>query len=412
MNVEILATHIHSIASLLLLTLLSGFMSGCETAYFNITYADKKRFMDSRRGRTVLLLTQKPSALLNALLLSNMLINVLYFSIAGKTAAALAERFGPLGLTVASVIFLVWLILFGEILPKSFAFSHSSKFCIATAAPLLIIRKILTPVIALTNTLFVKPAVRIVLPAIPQNKKVKIEHIRSLVRSSGRAGTIDAGEAELISRVVEMGSIKTREIMIPRVDMAMCDVQQTPQAALAVMREAKVSRLPVYRGAIDNVIGMVSQRDILVKRPGALADIVTPAAFMPEQKTVESLLEYFLKNKTDVAMIVDEYGGLSGMVTVKGILRSITAAEEENSSRITRLSDSVYRVDASASLAAWLDLLDLPHIEAQYSTIGGFVISSLRKVPRAGDSFNHENLCFTVEKVSGNRILTVLVELL
>jgi CBS domain containing-hemolysin-like protein len=408
---EILASHYNSITVLLILTVLSGFMSGCETAYFNLSYADKKRLEASPRGRAVLRLTQRPSALLNTLLLANMAINVLYFSIAGKTAAALSVKYGAFGLTAASVLFLVWLILFGEILPKSIAFSHSAKFCSLSAAPLLLIRKILTPIILLTNAVFVKPAVRIMLPLIPANKKVKIEHLRSLVRNSSREGIIDAGEAELISKVVGMGTVKTREIMIPRVDMALCEAGQTPEEALSIMAEAKVNRLPVYRGVIDNVIGMVSQRDILINKPESLTNVLRAVAFMPEQKTVESLLEYFLRSKTDLAMIVDEYGGLSGMVTVKGVLRSITAAEKDGRNHITQLSENVYRVNACASLAVWLDLLELPHIASDYSTIGGFVLASLRKMPHTGDSFCYENLRFTVERVSGNRILTVLVEL-
>ncbi|AQQ08363.1 Magnesium and cobalt efflux protein CorC [Sedimentisphaera cyanobacteriorum] len=399
------------IISLILLLAISGFFSGSETAFFNLSFTDRKKLRTSKTGETVLRLISRPKSLLNTLLFGNMIINVLYFSAAGQTAVALAGKGNTVLVTLYGIVSLFLLIIFGEIMPKSIAFSHSQDFCTLTAYPVYICQKLLAPIASVLNIVFIKPAVRLTAPAIPRADKIGLEHLRYLVKNSGKKGLINQEESELISRVMELGKSRVKEIMRPRVDIVMCEKDTEIEDVFELMRSCRVKKIPVYQNSVDNICGYVHQRDILTKNPDCISDVLRSTVFLPEQKSVESLLEFFLETKNEMAMIVDEYGGISGLATIKDVVESITSGFKGKDNSIEQISENKYRLSGSASLLEWLELIELPNIETDYSTISGFIISNTRKIPRKGDSVRYQNLKFTVEQVEENRIKTVLVEL-
>jgi CBS domain containing-hemolysin-like protein len=228
-----------------------------------------------------------------------------------------------------------------------------------------------------------------------------------------KRGLITADENKLLTEVVELGFLKVRHVMRPRVDMIACSVSESAQMARELMLKNHMTKLPVYVRTIDNIVGLVHLRQLLLEGDRSLDSIVQRVHFVPEQKMVESLLELFRKSGTDIAIVVDEYGGIAGSVRLEDIAEELVGPIEitDGIEPIEQTGPFEYRLAGGLSIHDWADAFGINPEEAKITTIGGLVTALLGKMPKSGDVAYLEDLKFTVEHVQKHRIKTVILTL-
>ena len=393
----------------------SAFFSGSETAFFNLTRRQAKQLQGSRHNvhRLVARLLKKPGRLLTCLLLGNITVNVLFYAVS-STLVFRAKAVWGIGAAgaVAFVTFIV-LVLFGEILPKSLAYANSRSFAIGAALPVFASVQVFRPVAFVFRFLILEPALRILLGHRRAPKAITLNEFRSLIDLSRRRGLISEDENRLLAEVVELGFLKVRHVMQPRVDMVACDVTESVDVARQRMQKHRLTKMPVYVKDIDNIVGMVHLRQILLRVGASLDRLVQPVHFVPEQKSVESLLEFFRKTETDMAIVVDEYGGIAGSVRLEDIAEELFGGEETpgQTEPIEQLGPFRYRLSGDLPVHDWAEVFGIDLGEIRVSTIGGLVTALLGRIPRKGDVAHLENLKFTVERTHKHRVDTVVLSL-
>lgn len=397
------------------LVFFSAFFSGAETAFFNLSRRQIKSFVESTHK--VQRLTGKilgtPRHLLGCLLLGNTVVNVLFFAGASVFSVKVERLFGVGLAAVAACGWFGVLVVFGEILPKSLAYTNSQKLSVAATVPVLLCMKVFAPVQAVLRVLVVVPLLRLILGARHEEKVVSAGEFKRLIEQVGKRGLISAGEYKLLGEVVELGFLKVRDVMRPRVDMAACEVGDHAEVARKIMYENKLKKLPVYDVQIDNIVGLVELRGLLLDPDARLGDVAGEVEYVPEQKTVESLLEFFRAKKRDMAVVVDEYGGIAGMVSLTDVAEELLGPIEtvEGVELIEQLGPLEYRLGGALSIHDWAETFGINPAERRISTVAGLVTTLLGKIPKAGDVAYLKNLKFTVERVRKHRIESIILTL-
>lgn len=422
-----------------LLLVFSGLFSGSEVALFSLTDADREtlRAEDSRAARRVLRLLEAPRRLLVTILLFNNLINVgaaILATVLTQRAAeamGLAERIfwfgsGTLLLFVAQVIVLTFLLLvLSEITPKLIATQRSIGFAKATSGMLAACSRFTYPLTSLLANGTRRLQERFHSP----KSVISGEDLKTLADLGERDGTLEEEERALIHSIVEFGETAVREIMVSRLDVHALPETAPLEEALELIRESGHSRFPVYRDHLDNVLGMLYAKDLIPYLNGSgvepvWSEIVRPAKFVPLGRYLDDMLADFQSSGTHIAVVVDEYGGTAGVVTLEDILEEIVGEirDEHDAPEpvaYEALSETTYRVDASIDLddlnvALRLDehgcALDTNAFD--FETLGGLVLHLAGDIPDEGDTVEHERLRMRVEQIEQNRIQRVIVEIL
>lgn len=401
---------------ILMLVLLAGsaFFSGAETAFTNLSPRQIRLLEKSGHKLQKLAagLLSKRRKLLNCFLLGNMTVNVLFFAVSSVLIIRL-KNYGGLAAASAALLSFVGVLLFGEILPKSLAYANSRNFSVAAALPAYIVLQIFGPVELVFKFAILEPALRLLLGPARHPKAITTSDFKSLIETTRKQGLITADENKLFTEVIELGFLKVRHVMRPRVDIIACDVNEPSEEALRKMKENRLTKLPVYAGSIDNIIGLAHLRQILLRRQVSLDKIVQKVNFVPEQKTVESLLEFFRRSRTDMAIVVDEYGGIAGSVQLEDIAEELLGQIEPTSQveTIQQTGPFEYRLSGNVAIHDWADVLDIDLAQTSMVTIGGLVTALLGKMPKSGDVAYLKNLKFAVEKVRKRRIETLILTL-
>ncbi|HON90768.1 MAG TPA: hemolysin family protein [Sedimentisphaerales bacterium] len=398
---------------MLLLLCGSAFFSGAETALFNLTKRQIKQLGASshRVQKLTAHLLQNPGHLLNCLLLGNITVNVLYYATSSVLVLQVGRIWGVGAAGGVAVASFAALVLFGEIVPKSITYADSRGLAIAVTVPVFLVTQVLGPVARVFRFILLEPIQRLLFGGTRVSDATTLAEFRSLVNLSRQRGLISANETKLIDEVVELGLLKVRHVMQPRVDMAVCDVVERPAVVRERMQKLRLTKMPVYVKNTDNIVGMIHLRQLLLRPDSSLDKLVQPIQFVPEQKTVESLLEFFRKSGTDMAVVVDEYGGIAGSVRLEDIAEELFGRMEQASGAepIKQLGPFQYRLAGDLAIHDWADVLGVDLEETRLSTIGGFVTTLLGKIPRKGDVAHMGNLKFTVDRVSRHRIETVIL---
>jgi CBS domain containing-hemolysin-like protein len=216
----------------------------------------------------------------------------------------------------------------------------------------------------------------------------------------------------LLGEIVRLGTLKVRHVMQPRVDMPASSVKDSPQHAVDIMLRHNLTKLPVYVGDIDNVVGLIYLRNILLTPEKKLDRMVRPANYVPEQKTVESLLEFFRSTATDTAVVVDEYGQIAGSISLEDIAEELVGPLRASAQAkpIEVIGPWKYRLVGGLSIRDWDEALGIELTELNVDTIAGLVTVLLGKIPAPGDVAHLRNLKFTVENVKKNRIQTIILD--
>ncbi len=407
-----MAVVVPKIVLMLILLAGSAFFSGSETAFLNLSTRQVRLLEKSEHKlqKLVARLLGKRRQLLNCFLLGNMTVNVLFYAVSSVLIIRVKDYSSLLAASTALLSF-VGILLFGEILPKSLAYANSKTFCVAAALPAYFCLQIFGPIELVFKVSILEPALRLLLGPSRHPKAITAGEFKSLIETTRKQGLITADENKLFTEVIELGFLKVRHVMSPRVDMIACDVTESSETARRKMKENRLTRLPVYVGTIDNIVGLVHLRQILLKAGMSLDRIVQKVNFVPEQKTVESLLEFFRRSQTDIAIVVDEYGGIAGSVRLEDIAEELLGQIEPTSQvePVEQTGPFEYRLSGNVAIHDWADVFGIDLAQTRMVTIGGLVTALLGKMPKNGDVAYLKNLKFTVENVQRHRIETLVL---
>ncbi|MEN8150501.1 MAG: hemolysin family protein [Planctomycetota bacterium] len=409
--VSFLAEEGSRLAGMGVLLLLSAVFSGSETAFFSLSRAAIRSFSEEKGlpAAFVTNLCRNPRELLVTVLLGNLAVSVGYFSLAGVLAIQAGGTWG----VVVSVLILLLYILVGEFLPKGFALVHPEPVCRAVAAPLWALGKAIWPVRRGLGAVVAAAAFLTRSPSARESL-VTVEELKDYVRLSGAAGGLADDEREMVRDVIELGRIRLREVLVPRVDMVAVDIDDDRETLLAVAREKQVSKVVVIEGEPDRVRGWVSVKDFLYHEDRGIRDLLREIPAVPETKTAESLLREFRDTGAQMALVVDEYGGTEGIVTpedlVEEIVGEISDEYDPEAGRVQRIAKGTAIVPGELPIREWEERSDLPLPRGKYDTVGGFVLETLGRLPRPGDQAAVEGVRFTVLRVRRSRILSLLAD--
>lgn len=410
---DFVARHAWQLASMAGLLIGSAFFSGSETALFSLSRGQLHRMrLSSGAGRIAAALLGRPRLLLNALLLANMLVNVAYAALAALIVLGM-----PTGLSggLVSVAGLLVLILLGEVTPKMLALGAPERWAIVSA-PLLavLVRLFASPLWALQN-LLVHPIAKMLSPAAGGPGQVTAAEWADVLALSAGRGVIDRDAGELIQEIVELSDLRVADVMTPRVDMVAHDVASPTAELVDLFKRTGRRRIPVYDGHIDNILGVARARDVLLAPAADLRGLIVNVAFVPVTANLERTLLQFRRRREWLGIVVDEYGGTAGLVTLQDILSEIVGdlpdVEEPGREPIVeRIDRNRYVLDGNLAIHEWADVFGTDLVGRRISTVGGFVTLLLGRIPRVGETAAWRNLRFTVRSMRRRRIGKLLVE--
>ena len=396
----------------------SGFFSGSETAFFSISRRQITQFKQcgTKVGTMAAALLARPKKLLTALLFANMAVNVLYVALASVVSMNFGSKLHPSAGGISAFLAFILLLLFGEMLPKSLALNYSRRICLLAAPGCYICTKLLSPMLTFFDWAIVAPAVRLIVGPVhsdSQAEHVTVEQMKLLIESSLQQSQADIQENQLYSAVVEMALLKVRHVMKSRVDMVSCRISTPLNQAKQQMLEGRTKRIAVYEENIDNVVGTVSLKNILLNEDKDLKQLIDKANFVPEHKTLESLLDFFKSHSADTAIVVDEYGGIAGIILLDDVIDEIVGPTDfaVAKGQIEQIGPLRYRIGANMSIHDWAMVFDIDPGQSRLATIGGLVTATIGRIPKPGDKARYKNIEFEVEKVRANRIESVVLSL-
>jgi len=407
-----------TLLALLLLVILSALLNGAEAAYFSLGRARLKRLASGERVSGSEPLIERPHDLLVTLLVAITLLNIGAAAIAATLSEALL---GPrLGAAVTVIVMILVLTTLTEVLPMTLALKHPEPFLRVGGRLVAWLATLLTPVRATLAALSAL-TVRLIGRESEAQPALTEEELRTLVDVSASEGVVERGEREMIHKVFELEDTLVRSVMVPRTDIFCLDVKTPRDALLPALREHLHSRVPVYEESIDLIVGILYTKDLLPYVASGLPgdfDLrahLHPPYFVPESKRADTLLQEFQAKKIQLAIVVDEYGGTAGLVTLEDLLEELVgeiADEYDEPERlIQRLDASTYRVAGKLPIDELNAATGLQLGNEAYDTVGGWVLDLFGRVPRKSERVETPDLVVTVEKVERTRVVEVLIRL-
>jgi putative hemolysin len=405
------------LAGLLALVVCSALLTGAEAAYFSLGRARLKRMAGGTGNGDAAVVIARPHDLLVTLLVGITVINIG----AAALAAHVAETaFGPrYGLLVEMLGMIFLLTTFGEVLPMTLAVKYPEQFLTIVRGPVSWLNAAVKPVRLVLGGLTAL-TVRVVGGERQAQPELSEEELRTLVDVGAREGVVEREEREMIHKVFELEDTLVRSVMVPRTDMFCLDLDTPAPDILPALREQLHSRVPVYEGSIDVIVGILYTKDLLPYVAGLPADFdlrahLHPPYFVPESKRADALLQEFQAKKLHLAIVVDEYGGTAGLVALEDLLEELVgeiADEYDEPERlIQRLDATTFRVAGKLSVDELNAVTGLSISNESYDTVGGWVLDLFGRVPRKSERVETADLVVTVEKVERTRVIEVLLSL-
>ncbi len=405
----------HSFLAMGLLLLLSAFVSGCETALFSLTHFDRVRLREisHRTAAIVEKLIKKPEQLLLALMVANMAVNSLLFAISSILVYHFAHAGHPVFASTIGIGTLLILVLFGEILSKAWVYYLRIPAATLLAWPVWILMQSLQPLLVVVERFFLVPMVRLIV-GINREPEVSRDELVTLFNISGREGYLQPAQVDLLTRLVGLTDQTVDTIMVPRVQMTSCEIHEPVEKVRDLVRRTHQPVLAVYVYEIDYIVGIIRSRRLFVEQPQHLREILEPVKFVPDLQRVDQLLHYFHTQDIDFAMVVNEYGGLVGMVSMDELLESAIGklqAEipEPDAPQMIQLIAGEYLADGHLPLEEFCRKLDLPRPEADVDTLGGLVMILAGHLPAIGERLEYHGVRLIVREIDYNRLKKILV---
>ncbi len=396
---------------LFILLLLSAFFSSAETALTTVNKIRIRTLAEdgNRRAETVLAITDDSGKMLSAILIGNNIVNLS----AASLTTSLAYSFGGSMVAIASGILTLLILLFGEITPKTMATIHAEKMALIYAPVISLFMKLMTPVIFVVNGLSIGILFLLRVDPNAKNTAMTENELRTIVDVSHEDGVIESGEREMINNVFDLGDARAKDVMVPRVHVTFADVNSTYDELLAIFREDKYTRLPIFEDTTDNVVGTINMKDLLLydsTKEFHIRDFLREAYFTYEYKSISELLVEMRQASFNIAIVLDEYGETAGLITLEDILEEIVGEihdeyDENEEDFIQEIDEREYIVEGSINLDELNSRLGLGLNSDEYDSLGGFIIERLDRLPEAGDSINTEDgIHMVVDRLDKNRI--------
>lgn len=419
---------------IVVLVLLNGIFVAAEIALVAIRRSRVEQMVDDDvpGARRVRRLVEDPGRFLAVVQLAITFVGFLASAFAAVSlVGALAEFVRDLGveasystavsLVSVTVLLSLFTIVFGELVPKSLALAHTERFALALSRPVDLLGRLLGPIVnalaALTRWI-----ARSLGADVSRDAQITAEELKLIVERGGEQGVLEAEEEQMINAVIELGERRVHEVMVPRVAIAGIRADASFEEAIDLVVQEGHSRVPAYEESIDEVVGILYAKDLLpylksdaAPRP-SLRTLLRPPVLVPESMTIDDLLHELQRRKVHIAIVLDEYGGTAGIVTIEDLLEEIVGEIQDEydveEPIVVRLSDNEARVDGRADVDELGELFDIElelEDEEEYDTVGGLVYHRVGGVPSPGDIVELKGLTLTVETTDGRRVGKVLV---
>ncbi len=410
---DIDSTSIAMLVTLLILVAMSAYFSATETAYTSLNRIRLKNRADngSRRAAKTLALAEEYDKLLTTILIGNNIVNITATTVATVLCTKWFHQYGP---TVSTVALTIIILIFGEVTPKSMSKERPEDFAMFAQPLLKLFMVVLTPL----NFLFSQW--KKLMSKVFRSKGddgITEEELVGMVDQAQTEGGLDEHESDLIRNAIEFNDLEVSEILTPRVDLTAADEESSMEEVAALFAETGYSRIPLYHDTIDNIVGVIHEKDFYAARyrgETSVSVLKSPVFYTTGNTKVSDLLRILQKNKAHMAVVVDEYGGTQGICTLEDILEELVGEiwdeHDEVIETFQKQADGSYLIACSADLD---DMYDLFQVKGTCgaATVSGWVLEQVGRVPEAGDHFQAEGLDVTVTKVEHRRVLEIRVRI-
>ncbi|MBE3090910.1 MAG: HlyC/CorC family transporter [Candidatus Atribacteria bacterium] len=413
---------IFEVITLLGFILLSAFFSSAETALFSLNKLQLKKIQKEEennwRVKSIIRLLDDPQRTLISILIGNMFVNITASSLATYLAIKLI---GDIGIGIASGIMIFTILVFGEIVPKSLAVVNAENISKRVARPIEIISIGLFPLIKVFKAVIIVLYYFIGKKSTREKKEITEEDLITLIDAGKDEGVIEEEENEMIRNIFDFSDTMVKEVMIPRVDMVCISSDTQLGSILKTINKMGHSRIPVYEDTIDNIIGILYAKDLLgiyqqwyiSKEKFDLKGIIREAYFVPENKKIDELLDIFQKDRIQIAIAIDEYGGTAGLITMEDVVEEVVGEIIDEYDKEIKLfemiGDNTVITDAIINIEKINEILNIEIPENGFETLGGFIYDLLGRVPKKNEKIRYQNCQIIIEQVVKNRIRRVKI---
>jgi putative hemolysin len=419
---------------IVVLVLLNGIFAATEIALVTLRRSRIQQLIEegNRGAIRVQRLKANPGRFLAVIQVG---INFLGFLASAFAAVSLVDgaadvfgQFGPIAraaegiaLVVVTILLTLFTIVFGELVPKQIGLAHAERVALSTGRLMEFLGTVFGPLVG-ALTLVTKYVSRLFRADVPADERISSEELRLIIEQGGEQGILEAEEEQMIHAVIELGDQRVHEVMVPRIAMVTLRADATIGEAIDEIVAEGHSRIPVYEETVDEIVGIVYAKDLLpflkasAPEPPQLRSLLRTPVFVPESMTVDDLLHELQRRKVHIAIVLDEYGGTAGLVTIEDLLEEIVGEIQDEydveEPMIVKLSDDEARVDGRASVDDLAEIFET-HVpledEDEYDTVGGLIYHRIGGVPKPGDQVSVDGLTLTVETTDGRRVSKVLV---
>ena len=402
----------------IVLLVFSAFFSSSEAAFLSLQRTRLSHMVNTGvpGAKRVEEMIDKPERLLSTILLGNNLVNVAFASIMTFIFVSLFEGSEGTGVLVATAVGTGILLIVGEIVPKTIAVHHPERVAFLYARPLKGVEYLLLPIVVILD--WSTHRLNTLLGSGTTRESITEGELRTLIDIGEAEGTFEPSEAEMLENVFRFGDRQVREVMTPRTEIVSLGRGANLREFLSLYSEHSHTRFPVYRDDEDNVIGIISSKDILkamstrgIGQDDSVTDVIRDALFVPETKLISELFDEMRHSGNQMAIIVDEYGGLSGLVTLKRLVEEVVGPVGEEGEapedEYETIDENTFQVDGGMSIEEVNEELEISLPDGEYETVAGFVLDVLGHIPAEGEQFEYGNLKLEILEMSRMKIESV-----
>jgi len=403
---------------LIICLVLSAFFSSSETAFISLERFRVQHLVETkvRGARRVAKMLERPERFLSTILLGNNLVNTAVAALGTFLAVSVWEE---QGLLIATFGIAIILLVFAETVPKTFANRHAERLSLLFVRPVEIFSWLFTPFVAILSWL-ASGMTRLVGGTPVPRSLVSEEEIRTMITVGHKEGTVEEAEADMLHAVFEFGDRPVSEVLVPRPEVVGVEKGTTLADFLALYAESPISRFPVYEENMDNVVGILSIKDVLmalakgtITSESPIDDLIRPAYFTPETKRIGELFSEMRDKNYRMSVVVDEYGGTAGVVSLSRLMEEIVgpvgdelaAAEKE----YEPINEYTFQIDGGMRIEEANEEMGLELPEGEYETVAGFVLHLLGRIPKQGQQLRYKGLKIVVTKMKGLKIEEILL---
>ncbi|MBK1813465.1 HlyC/CorC family transporter [Clostridium sp. YIM B02505] len=403
---------------LVVLLVLSSFFSAAETALMSLSKIRIRHLVEEniKGAKLVKKLTEEPNKLLGSILIGNNVVNIGASALATTVTARLVKS--DWGVAIATAVMTILILIFGEITPKSLAKQKSEAVSLRVIGPISLVVSILKPFVFIFNKISLIFIKMLGGETTISQQFITEEELKTIVNVSEEEGVLEIEEKQMIYNVFEFGDLQVKDVMVQRIDIIAASVEVTYEEIIQIIKDEQFSRIPVYGETIDDILGVLNVKDLIlaedVKNNFLVKDYMRTPLYTFEFKKITELFSEMKKTRNHMAVVLDEYGGTVGIVTIEDLVEEIVGEiedeyDDETDKHIEVVKEDEYIVDGSMRINDLNELIGIKIESEEFDSIGGFIIGQIGKMPEEKEEVSYINTRFVVEEVERNRIKKVRI---